>query len=51
MKKRKCYRPKAVINPLTALSPTPAEKRERVMARFRSSLDTIARGRNPNAVE
>ena len=51
MSKRKAYRPKPKINPLTALSPAPAEKRERVMARFRSSLETIARGRHPSAVE
>lgn len=51
MKRRKAYRPKPVINPLTALSPAPAEKRERVMARFRSSLETIARGSHPGAVE
>lgn len=51
MKKRKAYRPKVVINPLTALSPTPAAKREQVMARFRSSLETIARGSHPSAVE
>lgn len=51
MKRRKVYRPKPVINPLTALSPMPKAKRDIVMGRFRSSLDTMARGSNPNAVE
>lgn len=51
VRKRSAYRPKPVINPLTALVPAPADKRERVMARFRSSLETIARGSHPGAVE
>ena len=51
MKRRKAYRQKPVVNPLTALSPMPNAKRDLVMGRFLSSLDTMARGSNPNAVE
>lgn len=48
MRKRSTYRPKPVlVNPLAAMAPAPQAERERLMARFRSALESIARGAHP----
>lgn len=52
MRKRSTYRPKPVMsNPLAAMQPAPLAERERLMARFRSSLHTIAAGSHPGEAE
>lgn len=52
MRKRSAYRAKPVItNPLAAMQPAPLAERERLMARFRSSLHTIAAGSHPGEAE
>ena len=52
MRKRSAYRPRPVlVNPLAAMQPAPLAERERLMARFRSSLHTIAAGSHPGEEE
>ena len=52
MKKRKAYRPKAVIqNPLVALQPVTAEFRAKVALRMHSALAMIETGKYPTPAE
>lgn len=52
MRKRSAYRPKRVISdPLTLLRPADPEASARVMARFYTALDAMARAQHPGEAE
>lgn len=50
--RRKAYRPKSVMtNPLAMMRPASQDQRDRVLMRFLSALDAMARGEYPGEAE
>lgn len=51
MRKHSTRRPRALINPLTRMSPAPKSKRDRVMLSFHTALESMVSGRHPGEEE
>lgn len=51
MRKRSHRIQRALINPLTRMSPAPKQKRERVLLSFHTALESIAVGKHPGEEE
>ncbi len=51
MRKHSTRKPRALINPLTRMSPAPKAKRDRVMLSFHTALEAMAAGKHPGESE